>query len=69
MTHPVAKAATLAVHADDVVNNVTDVAPPIHLSTTFRYHEDPSKLISAAERDVSLSIHPFFLPRPNSLAD
>ncbi|RMD39210.1 hypothetical protein DV735_g5919, partial [Chaetothyriales sp. CBS 134920] len=37
--------STLAVHADDVVNVVSDVAPPIHVSTTFRYPRDPAKLV------------------------
>lgn len=30
--------ATLAIHADDAVNVLTDVAPPMHVSTTFRYN-------------------------------
>ncbi|RMZ91669.1 hypothetical protein DV736_g1077, partial [Chaetothyriales sp. CBS 134916] len=44
--------STRAVHADDVLNNIDDVAPPIHVTTTFRYpravhllqphHERPS---------------------------
>lgn len=55
MAHPTARPATLAVHADDVVNNVTDVAPPIHLSTTFRYHKNPDELTPAAERNVRYS--------------
>jgi hypothetical protein len=29
--------STCAVHADDPLNVVTDVAPPIHVSTTFRF--------------------------------
>jgi O-acetylhomoserine/O-acetylserine sulfhydrylase-like pyridoxal-dependent enzyme len=29
--------ATLALHADNDVPQGSDVAPPIHLSTTFRY--------------------------------
>lgn len=29
--------ATLALHADNDVPQESDVAPPIHLSTTFRY--------------------------------
>ena len=36
-SHP----STRALHADDYLNLVTDVAPPIHLSTTFRYPDDP----------------------------
>ena len=44
-------ASTLALHADDHLNRNTDVAPPIHLSTTFRYGSDPSNLVPAAEQD------------------
>ena len=36
--------STLAIHADDALNVVPDVAPPIHVSTTFRYPRDPSEL-------------------------
>ncbi|KAJ6032040.1 hypothetical protein N7540_002772 [Penicillium herquei] len=36
--------ATQALHADDRLNLVTDVAPPLHLSTIFRYPSDPNKL-------------------------
>ena len=37
--------ATISVHADDVLNTrLTDVAPPIHVSTTFRYPSDPTQL-------------------------
>jgi cystathionine beta-lyase/cystathionine gamma-synthase len=37
-------ASTHGIHADNRINNLTDVAPPIHTSTTFRYPHDPSKL-------------------------
>ncbi|PGH11177.1 hypothetical protein AJ79_05019 [Helicocarpus griseus UAMH5409] len=37
--------ATLALHADDPVNVVTDVAPPVHLSTTYRYSNNPDDLV------------------------
>ncbi|RDW89881.1 putative transsulfuration enzyme family protein [Aspergillus mulundensis] len=37
--------ATSALHADDYLNLVTDVAPPIHLSTIFRYPKEPESLI------------------------
>ncbi|PGH06292.1 cystathionine beta-lyase [Blastomyces parvus] len=37
--------ATLALHADDALNVVTDVAPPLHLSTTFRYSNNPDELV------------------------
>ncbi len=42
-----------AIHADDFLNNGTDVAPPIHVSTTFRYNRDPDALKSWAELQVS----------------
>lgn len=36
--------ATHGIHADDRTNILTDVAPAIHTSTTFRYPRDPSHL-------------------------
>ncbi|KAJ5121054.1 uncharacterized protein N7515_009015 [Penicillium bovifimosum] len=42
-------ASTRSLHADDVLNIVDDVAPPMHLSTTFRYSNNPSKLVPAAD--------------------
>ncbi|KAK7737504.1 hypothetical protein SLS53_006577 [Cytospora paraplurivora] len=33
-----------AVHADDYINNHRAVAPPLHVSTTYRYNSDPDKL-------------------------
>lgn len=32
------------VHADDYLNVGQDVAPPLHISTTFRYNRDPNSL-------------------------
>jgi len=37
-------ASTHGIHADDQINTVTDVAPPIHTSTTFRYPHNPDEL-------------------------
>jgi cystathionine beta-lyase/cystathionine gamma-synthase len=48
-SHP----ATKALHADNRLNLVTDVAPPIHLSTTFRYSNDPDQLIPSEDPIVS----------------
>lgn len=45
--------ATLAMHADDSLNLVDDVAPPLHLATTFRYAKNPAKLIPAVDAPVS----------------
>ncbi|AGO12590.1 AaceriAER250Cp [[Ashbya] aceris (nom. inval.)] len=39
---------TALIHADDSKNRVNDVAPPINVTTTFRYSDDD--LVSAAER-------------------
>ncbi|KAF2644533.1 cystathionine gamma-synthase [Massarina eburnea CBS 473.64] len=36
--------STSAIHADDRINTLTDVAPPIHTSTTFRYPRSASAL-------------------------
>lgn len=48
-----------AIHADDVLNGGhQDVAPPLHVSTTYRYPSDPEKLVPWAESDVG-SPHPF----------
>lgn len=40
------------IHADDYLNEGTDVAPPMHVSTTFRYDRDPDKLKAWNERQV-----------------
>ena len=42
--------ATLGIHADDPINDSTDVAPALHVSTTFRYPHDPDKLIPECDR-------------------
>lgn len=42
--------STQAIHADDPFNVVDDVAPPIHVSTTFRYNKDPEQLRPYYER-------------------
>ncbi|KAJ5658953.1 hypothetical protein N7507_005404 [Penicillium longicatenatum] len=41
--------STRSLHADDALNVVTDVAPPMHLATTFRYSDDPAKLFPVAD--------------------
>ena len=44
--------STLSVHADDPCNNVTDVAPPIHVATTYRYSNNPDELQPTYDTDV-----------------
>ena len=43
--------ATHGIHADNHTNILTDIAPPIHTSTTFRYPRDPSKLHPVSPED------------------
>lgn len=43
--------STIAIHADDLLNTtIPDVAPPIHLSSTFHYSSDPSQLVPARDQ-------------------
>jgi hypothetical protein len=42
-----------SIHADDYLNKGQDVAPPLHVSTTYRYDRDPEKLQIWNERDVN----------------
>ncbi|KAF2662010.1 PLP-dependent transferase [Lophiostoma macrostomum CBS 122681] len=48
--------ATAAIHADDSINTHTDVAPPIHTSTTFRYPRDPDDLDPVPEEGEFLDL-------------
>jgi hypothetical protein len=41
------------VHADDHLNSGQDVAPALHVSTTYRYSKDPDALQPLSEKDVS----------------
>lgn len=51
--------ASRAVHADDSISSHRAVAPPMHVSTTFAYSKDPSKLVPNENVDVgALSISP-----------
>jgi cystathionine beta-lyase/cystathionine gamma-synthase len=45
--------ATQTIHADDYLNRAQDVAPAIHVSTTFRYPDKPEDLVPVKELDVS----------------
>jgi cystathionine beta-lyase/cystathionine gamma-synthase len=44
-------AATRAIHGDDGIQQNNAVAPPMHVSTTFRYNDDPDKLVFWGEHD------------------
>ena len=41
------KLSTLSIHAANDLHRVPDVTPPINISTTFKYNEDPEKLHKA----------------------
>ncbi|KAL8936212.1 MAG: hypothetical protein Q9211_004293 [Gyalolechia sp. 1 TL-2023] len=43
------KSCTRAIHADDTLNTARDLAPPLHVSTTFRYDSDPNELFPASD--------------------
>lgn len=51
-SNPKYSLSTLSVHADDPLNDKTDVAPALHVSTTFRYSNDPDKLKPSSDGDV-----------------
>ncbi|KAI7191643.1 cystathionine beta-lyase [Hortaea werneckii] len=44
--------ATRSVHADDPINSYTDVAPALHVSSTFRYPHDPDQLHPTDDLDI-----------------
>ncbi|OTA15094.1 hypothetical protein BTJ68_15564 [Hortaea werneckii EXF-2000] len=41
-----------SVHADDPINSYTDVAPALHVSSTFRYPHDPDQLHPTDDLDI-----------------
>lgn len=46
--------STTAIHADDDLNpTIPDIAPPIHISSTFRYSSDPTALIPAKDSSTN----------------
>ncbi|KAH3940226.1 hypothetical protein HBH53_219820 [Parastagonospora nodorum] len=48
--------STQGIHADDRINIITDVAPPIHTATTFRYPRDPDQLQPVPEEGEYLDL-------------
>lgn len=46
--------AAQALHADDHLHVSTDISPPLHVSTNFRYVSNPEELITARDLDVSI---------------
>ncbi|KAI5310529.1 hypothetical protein KEM55_005792 [Ascosphaera atra] len=58
---PNADPATQAIHADDPFALTADVAPPIHVATTYRYDSDPDKLVPAAQQPSEVPGHPGYI--------
>lgn len=50
--------STLSIHADDFLNgdSITDVAPAMHVSTTYRYTNDLALLRPLRDEDVCADI-------------
>lgn len=49
-------AATRAIHADDGFQKTPDVAPAMHVSTTFEYSRNPAELKPIADSEVSYAM-------------
>ena len=49
------QSATQALHADKALAEEKDIAPPIHVSTTFRYPRDPDELKPFYDREIGVS--------------
>lgn len=52
--------STKSIHADDPLNLLADVAPPIHTSTTFRYSHNPADLKPFRAADRPDKLLPFY---------
>jgi cystathionine beta-lyase/cystathionine gamma-synthase len=49
-----ARPATSALHADEALRLVDDIAPPIHVSTTYKYPNDPERLRPFYGREIGV---------------
>jgi hypothetical protein len=56
-----ARPATQALHADTALKLVADIAPPIHVSSTYRYPDDPDQLRPFYGREIGV-YNPLLLP-------
>jgi hypothetical protein len=59
LVRPKYSADTRAIHADDYVNSYADVAPALHVSTTFRYSQDADKLDPVDDEKVNNMLQTF----------
>ncbi|CAL9736498.1 cystathionine gamma-lyase [Monosporozyma servazzii] len=60
--------STQLIHADDKNNRVSDVAPPITVSTTFRYDNDNLEVVDESECIDDMDVNPVYsrCGHPNS---
>ncbi|KAK4149762.1 pyridoxal phosphate-dependent transferase [Chaetomidium leptoderma] len=58
--------ASRSVHADDYTNSHTAVAPPMHVSTTFRYADDPNELLPWSDFDPARMDNPYIYSRASA---
>ncbi|KAK3899588.1 pyridoxal phosphate-dependent transferase [Staphylotrichum tortipilum] len=58
--------ASRSVHADDYTNTHSAVAPPMHVSTTFRYSDNPDKLQPWSEIDPDAADELYIYSREKS---
>ncbi|KAJ3042868.1 hypothetical protein HDV00_006429 [Rhizophlyctis rosea] len=62
--------STVAIHGDDPLNtpHTTDVAPALHVSTTFRYPDNPEDLVPEWSKPISADNPPIYsrLSNPNT---
>lgn len=49
-----ARPATLALHADEALRLVDDIASPIHVSTTYKYPNNPDQLRPFYGREIGV---------------
>lgn len=49
-----ARPSTMALHADGALRLVDDIAPPIHVSTTFKFPQDLDQLKPFYGRDIGV---------------
>ncbi|RFU80158.1 cystathionine beta-lyase cystathionine gamma-synthase [Trichoderma arundinaceum] len=58
---------TLALHADDELDVSNDVAPPLHVASTFRFPSDPEELVPLRYRSAEDKSHVYSrLTNPNT---
>ncbi|EOD48628.1 putative cystathionine gamma-synthase protein [Neofusicoccum parvum UCRNP2] len=65
---PLYDLSTLGIHGDDWLAKSADIAPPLHVSTTFRYSSNPDELGTAEHDAPSVDVPPVYsrMAAPNT---